>query len=163
MTTLALIYARSRNYCIGRNGSLPWNLPDEYAFFERTTIGHPVIMGRRSHEDHESALPRRPNIVVSKTRTDFEPGVETAPDLDAAIALAAHHDDLVFVIGGAGLLEQAFDRASIVYESVVEADIDGDVFVPAFDFSNWVRTEILEHDTDDRHAYVFRTCRYERG
>lgn len=162
MTTLALIYARSRNYCIGKNGGLPWDLPDEYAFFERTTIGHPVIMGRRSYEDHEAALPQRLNVVVSRSRQDFDAGVLLAPNLNAAVDIAARHDELVFVIGGAGLLEAAFERASVVFESVIDADIEGDVFVSTFDFSGWRCTELLHHEADERHAFAFRTCRYER-
>ena len=62
---ISLIYARSRNYCIGREGRLPWHLPDEFRFFTDTTMGHPVIMGRRSYEDHNGLLPGRLNIVVT--------------------------------------------------------------------------------------------------
>ncbi len=159
---LALVYARSRNYCIGRDGNLPWSLPAEFAFFERTTRGHPVIMGRRTYEDHESALEDRLNIVISRSRSDFAPGVRHVQDLDAAIALAAASASRAFVIGGAGLMERAFDRADEVFESVVHAEIDGDVFIKPFDFSTWQTEIVNRHGTDDRHAFSFESRIHRR-
>lgn len=163
---LALIYARSDNRCIGKDGRIPWRLPDEFAHFKRTTMGRPIIMGRKTYEDHESALPGRLNIVVtSKQDYKVAAGVELAPSLEDAIARAEdEHDDggEVFVIGGAGLFGDAFDRAGRVYETVVHTAIDGDTFLPVFDFSGWSRVVLHEHPADERHAYAWTAIRYDR-
>ena len=90
---LSHIYARSENRVIGRDGGIPWRLPDDFAHFKRTTMGRPIIMGRRTYEDHESALPGRLNIVVSRD-ADYKAadGVVLAPSLEDAIARAKNLD-----------------------------------------------------------------------
>ena len=162
---LALIYARSENHCIGKDGQIPWRLPDEFAHFKRTTMGRPIIMGRRTYEDHNSALPGRLNIVVTSNK-DYEvaDGVVLAHSLDDAIARAQreHNDKEVFVIGGVGLFEQAFEQAARVYETVVHTTIDGDTFLPVFDFVGWDRVTVQEHPADDRHKYAWTATEYER-
>lgn len=152
---LAIIYARSRNYCIGKDGGLPWDLPDEFAFFESSTRGHPVIMGRRSYEDHESLLPGRLNIVISRSRSEFADGVVVANSLKSAIAIAKAEDDIAFIIGGAGLMAEAFPRVSMVFESVINAEIDGDVFIEAFDFTGWETERVMTHEPDADHRFGF--------
>lgn len=163
---LSLIYARSENHCIGSAGRIPWRLPDEFAHFKRTTMGRPIIMGRKTYEDHDSALPGRLNIVVTSNKDiEVAEGVELAHSLDDAIARAQreHHDGgEVFVIGGVGLFEQAFERAAQVYETVVHTTIDGDTFLPAFDFTGWEAQTLHEHPVDDRHKYAWTATRYER-
>ncbi len=160
---LALIYARSENHCIGKDGRIPWRLPDEFAHFKRTTMGRPIIMGRKTYEDHQSALPGRLNIVVTRDR-GYQPaeGVEVAHTLESAIARAEqqHRDGgPVFVIGGVGLFQRAFEQAGTVYETVVHASIDGDTYLPPFDFSGWTSNVIESHPADDRHAFAWTaTC-----
>ena len=89
MTTLSLIYARSLNHCIGKAGRIPWHLPDEFGHFKRTTLGKPIIMGRKTYEDHESALPGRLNIVISRTANyPVVEGIALAQDLEQAMDLA---------------------------------------------------------------------------
>lgn len=161
MTELSLIFARARNHCIGSAGDLPWSLPDDYRFFEDTTRGGTVIMGRRTYEDHHSLFPDRTNIVIT-SNPDYAPveGVITAPDLAHARSLADRAP--VFVIGGAGLFAMAFQEANRVFETVVDADIDGDTFLPEFDFSDFTTTLIAEHPADGQHAFSFSTYLHER-
>lgn len=163
---LALIYARSENRCIGKAGHIPWRLPEEFAHFKRTTMGRPIIMGRKTYEDHESALPGRLNIVITSNREyQVADGVELAHSLDDAIARARReHGDggEVFVIGGVGLFTRAFERAGRVYETVVHTEIDGDTYLPAFDFTGWACDTLHEHPADDRHAYAWTAKCYER-
>lgn len=163
---LALIYARSRNHCIGRDGRLPWRLPDEFAHFKRTTMGCPILMGRKTYEDHDSALPGRTNIVITR-QPDYAnrvaPGVLVADALQAAIELArAQSPPEVFVIGGAGLLQAAFPQAQTVYETVVDAHIEGDTFLQPFDFTAWRATPLINHPADTRHDHAFVATRYDR-
>ncbi len=130
--TLSLIYARSENRCIGKDGGLRWRLPDEFRHFKRTTLGCPIIMGRRTYEDHGNILPGRTNIVLT-SREDYSPaqGVLVRRSFDDTLAEFGGGGQEVFVIGGAGLFGQVFPRADRVYETVVHAEVQGDTFLPA--------------------------------
>jgi dihydrofolate reductase len=161
---LGLIYARSENYCIGREGALPWQLPDEVKHFTDTTLGAVVIMGRKTYEDHRCALPGRLNIVITRQQDwPLAPGVHRAHSLSDALALAAHKRDRVFVIGGASCLRDALPLADTVYETVVHAQLQGDTFVDAFDFSRWSSKRIEKHRADTQHVYAFSIYRHQRS
>ena len=161
--TICLIYARSLNYCIGSDGHIPWRLPDDFRHFKATTAGGAVIMGRKTYEDHECAFPGRLNIVVSRN-PDYQvvEGVELVESLDAAIDLARQRGKPVFIIGGAAFFEQGFALADTVYETLVRAAVEGDTFVPAFDFSGWQTECLQQHPADDNHAYRFDVLRHSR-
>ena len=160
---ISLIYARSTNLCIGAAGRIPWRLPDDFAHFKRTTMGKPIIMGRKTYEDHSSALPGRLNIVVTR-QVDYQAanGVEISTSLDEAIERAYRDSPEIFVIGGVQFFESALPRAGVVYETVIDAEVDGDAFLPEFDFSEW-KTELLEtHPVDSKHQYAFKIFRHSR-
>ena len=116
-----LIYARSEDFCIGRGGGLPWRLPDDFRHFKQTTLGHPVLMGRATYADHESVLPDRTNVVLSRD-PGFRgvDGIVVRHDLDAAMDEFCADGQLAFVIGGAGVFSAAFPRADEVIETVVD-------------------------------------------
>jgi len=122
---LSFIFAVARNGVIGDRGGLPWDYPEDRAFFEAATMGHAVVMGRRTWEENGVALPGRTNIVVSRA---FSPpaGVAVAPDLDAALELAYAADPSPFVIGGACLFEAATPRATRAYVTEIPASPVGD-------------------------------------
>lgn len=160
---LAQIYARSENRVIGVDGRIPWRLPDDFKHFKQTTMGCPIIMGRKTYEDHESALPGRLNLLVTRNAGyQAAEGVEVVPSLDAAIERAAAEHDRAFIIGGVGLFEQTFGCVQTVYETVVHAEIDGDAVLPDFDFSAWQCEVMQEHPADDRHKYAFTVRRWDR-
>ncbi|MBT8148547.1 MAG: dihydrofolate reductase [Gammaproteobacteria bacterium] len=162
--TLSLIYARSNNHCIGAQGKIPWHLPNDFAHFKHTTMGKPIIMGRKTYEDHQSALPGRLNVVVSRQK-DYAvaPGIVLAHSLDEALRIARDNNPSVFVIGGVTFFIEALPQADVVYETVVDIEIEGDAILPAFDFSDW-HTEVLhEHGTDDRHAVGFVVYKHSRA
>ncbi len=159
---LSLIYARSENRCIGRDGRLPWRLPDEFAHFKRTTMGHPIIMGRRTFEDHSNVLPGRTNIVLTR-RADFAyPGVVIARSLHEALLPYRDTHEEAFVIGGAALFTEAFPLSDRVYETVVHVHVAGDTYLPPFDFSHWIATPLHDRPADDRHAHAFTITQYDR-
>ena len=161
--TVSLIYARSLNHCIGKAGRIPWHLPDEFAHFKKTTLGKPIIMGRKTYEDHESALPGRRNIVISR-QSDFQPvsGIDVATSLESAIAMAEETSDEIFVIGGVHFFVAAMPLATCVYETVIQARINGEALLPEFDFSDWHSEIIDEHEIDERHAYAYTVYRHRR-
>ncbi len=157
-----MIYARSSNYCIGNNGDLPWDLPDDYAFFDETTRGCAVIMGRRTYEDHKSLFTDRLNLVVT-SQPSFEgvPGIVVCPSLEAAI-VRSHPYERAFVIGGVGMFTAVFDRVQQVFETVVDLQVDGDTFLPPFNFSDFETRIIQEHPADASHAAPFTIYQHTR-
>lgn len=159
---LSLIYARSENHVIGQGGRLPWRLPDDFKHFKASTMGHPIIMGRKTFEDHNSVLPGRTNIVLTGDPDWTFPGIVVKHSLAGALQPYQDTDEEVFVIGGASLLADAFGQADHVYETLVHAQVTGDVVLPAFDFTGWSANVLLQHAADDRHAHAFTATRYDR-
>lgn len=157
----SLVVAVSRNGVIGRDNQLPWRLPADLAFFKRVTMGHPIIMGRKTHESIGKPLPGRLNIVVTGQRDYDAPGCTVAHSLDDALSAAGAAEE-VSIIGGSSIFQAALPRADTIYLTEVDADVEGDVFFPAFDRSLWSEAEIERHAADERHAYPFRILRLER-
>ena len=160
---ISLIYARSLDRCIGNNGQVPWHLPNEFAHFESITMGRPIIMGRKTYEDHESALPGRLNIVIS-TQQDYKTveGVELVHSLYDAIALGKSKSEHIFVIGGVSIFTAALPNAGTVYETIVDAEITGDAVLPVFDFSDWDTELLQDHPIDKHHEFAFKVYRHKR-
>jgi dihydrofolate reductase len=158
--TISCIVAHSRNRVIGRDGDLPWHLPADLRRFRELTSGHAVVMGRRTYEslpERFRPLPNRRNLVLSTDPGYTAPGAEVFPDLDAA--LAACGEDC-FVIGGGATYAQALPRASRVYATELDAEVDGDTFFPEL-ADGWRRVEASGTEVENGHAYRF--CTYERG
>jgi dihydrofolate reductase len=145
MTTprVTLIVARARNGVIGRDGALPWRLPEDLAFFKRTTMGHPIVMGRRTWDSIGRPLPGRRSIVVSRQSGFVAAGAEVAPSLDGALRLCEGSSD-VFVIGGAQLYADALPRAGRLLVTEIDADFEGDTHWPLPDPALW-REAAREH------------------
>ena len=143
MVKLALIVARSRNGVIGRAGELPWRLPEDLAHFKRTTMGHPVVMGRKTWDSIGRPLPGRRNLVVTRDPHWNADGAEAFASLDAAFDAASDRcgdGDTVFVIGGAQVYREALARADAMHVTEIDRDIDGDAYFPAFDPADWIET-----------------------
>ncbi len=166
---LSLIWAMTRNRVIGRDNDLPWSLPADMKHFMTTTRGHPVIMGRRTFESMDRRpLPRRTNIVVTRTPGYEAPGAVVVESLDAALAVARAQCavdgvDEAFVTGGAGLYAEALPLADRLYVTVIDADLDGDTFFPELDWRLWREVDRESHPADQRHAYSFVISTYERA
>lgn len=148
---LSLIAAIARNGVIGRGGQLPWDLPEDRAHFRRLTLGHAVIMGRRTWEERGTPLDGRRNLVVSRAGVGSIPGAESFVSLSEAIAAARRTDPVPFVIGGAGLYAEALPLATVLYLTEVGFDAEGDTRFPAFDRSAW---RVVDRRPGDRAEYV---------
>ena len=159
--TLALIAAVARNGVIGADNRLPWRLPEDLRHFRALTLGHAVIMGRRTWESLPGALAQRQNIVVSRRPGFAAPGAEVATTLDAALARVTMPAP-AFCIGGGELYRAALARAAVVHITEIERDFDGDVTFPALDRAQWRETARERHAraTPDGYDYAFVT--YER-
>jgi dihydrofolate reductase len=138
---ISMIVARSRNHVIGRDNQMPWKISADLQFFKRVTMGHPVIMGRKTWESIGRPLPGRRNIVVSRNPDLQLTGAELAGSLDDALQRLSE-SPRVFVIGGEQLFKQAFDKADRLYITEIEIDIpDGDTFFEVPNESSWKEVE----------------------
>lgn len=141
-TPIALIVACARNNVIGRDNQLPWRLKGELQYFKATTLGKPVVMGRKTFESIGKPLPGRSNIVITRNRDFSAPGVLVAGSLDEALRMA---DDIsqrdgageIMVMGGGEIYRQALPLAHTLYLTRVHADIEGDAWFPDFDETRW--------------------------
>ncbi len=138
---ISMIVARSRDHVIGRDNKMPWKISADLQFFKRVTMGHPVIMGRKTWESIGRPLPGRRNIVVSRN-TDLKlAGAEVVNSLDMAIN-TLNEFPRVFVIGGEQLFTQAFPKADRLYITEIDIDInDGDTFFEVPDVASWKEIE----------------------
>jgi dihydrofolate reductase len=164
---LALIWAMSRNRVIGAAGGLPWRLPDEMRHFQRTTLDKPVIMGRRTFATMAEPLPRRTNIVLTRSPGYSHPGVEVAHDLVEALAVASEicardGGEEAIVIGGAEIYALALPNADRLYRTVIDAELEGDTYFPEYPESDWRELERYPHAADGRHAYSYTVQVLER-
>lgn len=158
---VALVVAIARNGVIGRDNALPWRLPDEMAHFRRVTLGKPVVMGRKTWESLKKPLAGRDNIVVTHRPGYEAAGAIVVHSLEEAWS-AARRADEVCVIGGSTLYAETLPIADVIYLTEVDADVEGDTRLPAFDRAEWEETEVARHPADDRHAYPFRILELRR-
>lgn len=157
---ISIIAALARNRVIGRNGRLPWHLPDDLAFFKQTTMGKPLLMGRRTWESIGRLLPDRPMIVLSRDTEYSAKGCIVVPDWSIAL-IAASTSHEIMVIGGTELYAQALHRADRLYLTRIDADFEGDAWFPEWNETDW-RLEWEEaHPTDERHAWPYRFQRWK--
>ena len=159
---LNLIFARARRGVIGLNNKLPWHLPEDLAHFKATTLGQPVIMGRKTWESLPSKfrpLPGRTNIVVTR-QTDWQAlGVHVAHSMAQALALCdgdSNDKGEAWVIGGAEVYAQALPLAQRAVITEIDAEFEGDAFAPEFD-TTWHETTRTAHTSADGLAYSFVT------
>ena len=155
---LALIVAAARNGVIGRNGGLAWKISDDLKWFRERTTGKPVIMGRRTFDSIGKPLPKRTNIVVSRTMElcdgiIVERTIEDALRRGAEEASAADVDE-IFIIGGAELYAATLPLADRIYMTAVDEDIAGDVRFPSIDPKDWSRRLVGRADKSDRNEHA---------
>ena len=157
----SLVVARARNGVIGRDNHLPWRLPGDLAYFKRVTMGHPVIMGRRTWESIGKPLPGRLNIVVTRNAGYRADGATVVTSLDEAWRAAGNAEEAC-VIGGTSLFAESLPIADRIHLTEVEADVEGDTWFPPFDRGDWVEREVVRQPRDDRHEHPFRILVLER-
>lgn len=169
--SVAMIWAMSRNRVIGRDNKLPWHLPDDLRHFKRTTLGMPIIMGRRTYESTGGALPGRLNIIVTSGDLNGDSerlnNVVLARSVEEALALgkaqATKDDrDRCFVCGGSALYAAALPLADELFVTQVDVEVEGDVFFPEFDLAPWECVSDEAFQPDERHALGFSFLHYQR-
>jgi dihydrofolate reductase len=162
---VSLLVAVAANGVIGRDNRIPWRLPEDLAYFKRLTLGHPVVMGRKTYESIIASLgkplPGRTNIVVTRQPGFSAPGCTVAASFDAALD-AARAANEVFVIGGAEIYRLALARADRVYLTRLDAAFEGDTFFPALDPAEWREASRVDHPPAGGRAFGFAYLRYDR-
>lgn len=160
--TVSIIVAIAKNGVIGRGKELPWKIPADLAYFKKTTQGHPVIMGQKTHESIGRLLPGRKNIVLSDM-PDFLPleGALKARSFDEVFKLA-EEDNEVFIIGGAYVYKQALEFADRLYITEVKADIEGDIYFPQFDKAVWKEISRQSYPAGEGSEFDLDFIIYER-
>lgn len=163
---LSMIVAVGQNGVIGRNGGLPWHLPEDLRRFKSLTMGHHIIMGRRTFESLGRCLPGRTNVVISRNTAFEHAGARVVLSLDAALALAAG-DDEPFVIGGLKIFEAARPRVDRVYLTRVLTDAAGDTIMDLggwglSDANQWSLTESSDIQVSAKSQIPFQFQTYQR-
>lgn len=151
----------SENRVIGFNNKLPWHLPADLKHFRRLTSGHPVIMGRKNYESIGKPLADRVNIVVTRKLDFLAPGCLVTHSLDEAMTSVGNDRD-IFIIGGAEIYREAFDRANRIYLTLIHARIEGDTYFPEFDEPPWREVSREHHESDENNPYAFSFITYVR-
>ena len=149
-----LVAAVAANGIIGANGQLPWRLPEDLQHFKRITMGHPIIMGRRTWESLKGPLPGRDNIVVTRTPGYDAPGAAVASSLEAALALC-FGESVAFVIGGHQLFAESLPFAAGLVMTEIHEDFEGDTTFPEYDRSRWRESQRERHVTADGMKFDF--------
>ena len=156
---LGMIYARSRNGVIGKDGVMPWHLPEDLAHFKQVTMGCPVIMGRKTWESlppRFRPLPGRLNIVVSRQPDWNAEGATLASSLHEAVTLCADHPQ-AWIMGGAQIYSQAAPLADTAEITEIDADFEGDAFAPELG-PQWKEVRRERHTSASGIQYSFVTC-----
>jgi dihydrofolate reductase len=166
VTRLSILVAMAKNRVIGRGGQLPWRLSADLKRFKALTMGHHLIMGRKTFESIGRPLPGRTSIVLTRQPAQLAQRIGTsgpllAASLDDALA-QAKGDEEVFVVGGAEVYALSLPRADRLYVTWVDADVKGDTFFPELDWRAWRPVSDQSHPADAKNEYATRFVIYDR-
>lgn len=158
---LSILAAASENNVLGKENQLVWTLKDDTAFFKNTTLGHTVIMGRKTYDSMGKPLPRRRNLIVTRNTRLTVPTAEVIHSLNDALELCRDEQE-VFLIGGAELYALGMPLAHRIYLTRVHATMDGDAFFPVLDMHIWKLMHSQSFPADSRNDHAFSFLTYER-
>ena len=159
---LSIIAAMAKNGVIGAHNAIPWHLPGELQLFKSITMGHHILMGRKTWESMLRLLPGRTTVVVTRQRDYRIPGAIVAASLEEAIAACAG-DDEIFVIGGAQLYDASLPIADRIYLTTVDAELEGDTLMPQIDLAQWHVHSSQTFRADSKNPYNYELVVYDRN
>lgn len=153
---ISLVVAASTNNVIGKDNKLLWTLPNDMKFFKNVTWGMPVVMGRKTFESLGKPLKGRKNIVITRQHSWKAEGVLPVKSIDDAIFLVKNMDvKEMMVIGGGEIYKAVFEKATRIYLTRVEAELEGDTWFPAIDPARWKLVSRKDHNADEKHQYAY--------
>lgn len=157
-----MIVAHANNRVIGKNNDMPWHLPADLAYFKKTTLGKPIIMGRKTFQSIGRPLPGRKNIVISRDESYQVEGVEVVNSVDAALSLVSDSEE-VMVIGGGAIYQHCLAAAQRLYITHIDADIAGDTYFPEYDLAVWNKVASTIRPNDEKNQYQLDFSVYEKA
>ncbi len=158
--SLSLIVAMASNRTIGIDNTLPWRIPEDMRHFKALTMGHHLIMGRKTYDSIGKPLSGRTTVVVTRNRDKDIPGCIVAHSLAEAIAACAN--DEIFVVGGAEIYTQALPLADTLYVTEIQQDVDGDAHFPEFDRNVWRELAREKHSQTEPQPLEYHFVTYRR-
>ena len=158
---ISLIAAMDKNRVIGKGGKLPWNLPADMKYFKDKTLGKPIIMGRKTYESLGKPLPNRTNIIVTHDQDCKAEGCIVVHSVDGALK-AAENAEEVMVIGGSQIYKEFLPKANKLYLTIIDAEIEGDIYFPEYKIEEWKETSYEEHERDAENQYDYTFLVFER-
>jgi len=160
---LSMIAALGKNRVIGNNNKMPWHLPADLQFFKKTTMGKPIILGRKTYDSIGRPLPGRLNIVLSRDKSLKIEGCTVVNSLDEAMLVAEKQDsDEIFITGGAYLYNTYLKDADRLYLTLIDEEFEGDTFFPDYTQYNWKQIEKKTNSADDQNPFAYSFVTLDR-
>lgn len=158
---IALVVAMAGNNAIGKDNQLLWHISEDLQFFKKLTLGGTVIMGRKTYESIGRPLPKRRNIVITRTEGYLADGAEIVHSLEEALSIA-ESDEKVFIIGGGEIYRQAISFADMLYITKVDRTYDADTFFPDIKYSQWKEVDRVDFERGATYEYPFSFFTYKK-
>jgi len=158
---ISIIVAMDANGVIGRDNELPWHLPADLQHFKKTTMGKPILMGRKTHESIGRPLPGRTNIVITRDTGYQTEGCVVVNSIDDALQAAGDENEIM-VIGGAEFYRQVLPRTDTIYLTRIHEAFTGDTFFPELNDADWREVERSDQAADARNPHAYSFIRLDR-
>lgn len=159
---VSILVAYDRNRAIGHQNKLPWHLPEDLKRFKSLTMGHHIVMGRKTYESIGKPLPGRTNVVITRELGYLAEGSIVVDTLERALEIAKD-DSEIFIIGGAQIFVQMLPFADRIYATEIDATFDADTYFPEFDRASWAETSREHRASDGANPYSFDFVVYDRA
>lgn len=160
---ISLLYAMDRNRLIGKNNQLPWHLPQDLAYFKRVTMGHTIVMGRKTFDSIGKPLPGRENIIITRDKHFTSNGCKIIHSIDELLELSRNKmDEEIFVIGGAEIFKEILPYSDRLYVTNIYHEFEGDTYFPSIDENEWKMISKEPGIKDDKNPYDFDFAVYEK-
>ncbi|MBU5466638.1 dihydrofolate reductase [Virgibacillus sp. MSJ-26] len=162
---ISLLVAMDQNRVIGLNNDMPWHLPKDLKFFKQKTVGHTIVMGRKTFNSIGRVLPNRKHVILTRNKNvTFPEGVEVIYDISGIKDLDNNHpNDELFVIGGGKVFEQVLPIADRMYVTLIDETFEGDVYFPNFSEEEWTLTSKVAGEKDEKNPYDYFFLQYDRS
>jgi dihydrofolate reductase len=158
---ISIIAAMDCNRVIGKNNDIPWRLPKDWAYVMKTTMGHPIIMGRKNFESIGKVLPGRRNIILTRDKEYFAEGTEIVHSLEK-ILISCENEEEIFIFGGEQIYRLFLPLVDKMYITNIDYEFEGDTYFPEFDLDQWVQVTIEKGITDEKNPFTYYFHVYER-
>lgn len=160
--TLSIIAAMDQNQLIGKQGKIPWSLSADLKYFKKTTMGAPIIMGRKTFESIGSPLPGRKNIILTRNKDYKAEGCEVVHSKDKILDEFLQKKEEAFIIGGAEIYKQFLAYCDNLYLTIIEDQFSGDTYFPEIDWEKWDKISEQKVTTDSDNPYSYSYHIYQR-